>query len=57
MTAILGYVGDFVDQLISTGGDIITFITAQGHEICLVPIIMLICVFFVSSIRKMIKGV
>lgn len=57
MSTILGYVGDFVTELLSVGSDLVTWITTAGHEIALIPIVMMIVVFFVSAIRKLIKGV
>lgn len=57
MSTILGYVGDFVTELLSVGGSLVTWITTAGHEIALIPIVMMIVVFFVSAIRKLIKGV
>lgn len=57
MSTILGYVGDFVTELLSVGSSLVTWITTSGHEIALIPIVMMIVVFFVSAIRKLIKGV
>lgn len=58
MAAILGYVADFVDTLLTdVGSDLITWITASGHEIALIPIISFLVVMFVGAIRKLIKGV
>lgn len=57
MATILGYVTSFVTSLLATGTSLVTWITAEGHEIALIPIVMMIVVFFVSAIRKLIKGV
>ena len=54
---LLGYVGDFVTELFSIGSSLITWVTASGHEIVLIPLVCMIVVFFVSAIRKLVKGV
>jgi len=57
MQTILGYVSSFVSSLLATGTSLVEWITTSGHEIALIPIVMMIVVFFVSAIRKLIKGV
>ena len=57
MATILGYVTSFVTSLLATGTSLVTWITTAGNEIALIPIVMMIVVFFVSAIRKLIKGV
>lgn len=57
MATILGYVTSFVTSLLATGTSLVTWITTSGNEIALIPIVMMIVVFFVSAIRKLIKGV
>ena len=56
-TTLLGYVSDFVSELFDTGDAIIAWVIDTGHEIVLIPVVMMIVVFFVGAIRKLIKGV
>ena len=54
---LLGYVSSFVTSLFSVGSSLITWITTGSNAIVLIPLVMMIVVFFVSAIRKLIKGV
>lgn len=54
---LLGYVSSFVTSLFSVGSSLITWITTGANAIVLIPLVMMIVVFFVSAIRKLIKGV
>ena len=54
---LLGYVSSFVTSLFNVGSDLVTWITTGSNAIVLIPLVMMIIVFFVSAIRKLIKGV
>ena len=57
MATILGYVTSLANEIFSIGGSLITFITAAGHEIVLIPIACMLVVMCIGAIRKLIKGV
>lgn len=57
MATILGYVSTFATTVFSIGSDLITWITATGHEIALVGLVMFLLVAAVGIIRRLIKGV
>lgn len=57
MATILGYVTSIANEIFSIGGSLITFITASGHEIVLIPIAAWLVVLCIGAIRKLIKGV
>lgn len=54
---LLGYVSSFVTTLFSVGTSFITWISTGANAIVLIPLVMMIVVFFISAIRKIIKGV
>jgi len=54
---LLGYVSNFVTYLFNTGSSLIQWITTGANAIVLIPLVMMIVVFFISAIRKLIKGV
>lgn len=57
MATILGYVTSLATEIFNIGGSLIDFITAQGHEIVLIPIAAWLVVLCIGAIRKLIKGV
>lgn len=54
---LLGYVSSFVTSLFNVGSSFVTWITTGSNSLVLIPLVMMIVVFFISAIRKMIKGV
>lgn len=57
MATILGYVSDFATTIFSIGSSLVTWITATGHEIVLIPLVAWLVVLGIGAIRKLIKGV
>lgn len=57
MSTILGYVSDLATSIFSIGNSLITFITASGHEIVLIPIAAWLVVLCIGAIRKLVKGI
>ena len=57
MSTILGYVTSFATSVFSIGSQLVTWITAEGHEIALIGLVMFILVAAVGMIRRLIKGV
>lgn len=57
MATIIGYIGDLADAIFDVGNDLITFITASGHEIALIPLVVWLLIVAVGAIRKLIQGV
>lgn len=57
MSTILGYVANIADTIFDVGGDLITFITASGHEIALIPLALFIVTAAIGAIRRLITGV
>lgn len=57
MATILEIVTAIATEIFSVGGQLVTFVTAAGHEICLIPIASWLVVLAIGSVRKLIKGV
>lgn len=57
MATILSYVTSFATTVFSIGTQLVTWITAEGHEIALIGLVMFILVAAVGMIRRLIKGV
>lgn len=57
MATILGFVSDLATTIFSIGSSLVTWITATGHEIVLIPIVAWLVVLGIGAIRKLIKGV
>lgn len=57
LATILGFVSDLATTIFSIGSSLITWITATGHEIVLIPIVAWLVVLAIGAIRKLIKGV
>lgn len=57
MATIIGYIGDLADAIFDVGGDLITFLTAQGHELALIPLVAWLVIICIGAVRKLIKGV
>lgn len=57
MAAILEIVSAIATEIFTIGGQLVTFITATGHEICLIPIATWLVVLAIGSVRRLVKGV
>lgn len=55
--SITQIITDLTTQIFAVGNSLITWITAQGHEIALIPIAAWLVVLCIGAIRKLIKGV
>lgn len=55
--SITQLITDLTTQIFAVGNSLITWITAQGHEIALIPIAAWLVVLCIGAIRKLIKGV
>lgn len=52
MSAVLTTLGTVVTTLISSAGDIVTFIMAEGHELCLIPFGVILAYDGVALIKR-----
>lgn len=57
MSAILGYVTTFATSVFTIGSSLVTWLTAEGHEIALLGVVMMLVVTAIGIIRRLIKGV
>ena len=57
MAQLFTYVKNYVDCIVSTAGDVITFITAEGHEIVLIGAVGALVFGILGAARSFIKGV
>lgn len=57
MATILGYLSTFATKVFDIGGQLITFVTAEGHELVLLGVVMMLTVTAIGIIRRLIKGV
>lgn len=57
MTTILADVSLFVTNMFTQGSALITWMTATGHDIVLIPLVLFVTTFMIGGVRKIIKGV
>lgn len=57
ITTILGYVTQLATTIFSVGNSLVTWITAEGHEIALIPIAAWLVIMAIGAIRRLVKGV
>lgn len=60
MATIIGYMQSFFDAIFGTSGiasTLVTWLTATGHEIALIPLVLWVMIALVGCVRRLLPGV